>query len=954
MYSWRSRWLLDESKDAADVVPENAVARLQQVERMVAILQERQVEGEPPSTLPLIGQYGVGKTILAKQVFDHPWVASTFDFRCWIQWPPEHNFSEPYDLTVQLVEWLTEEECVPRDKDAIATAAKELISPCSFLFVIDDFVVGDFDPDGGYQSGDYSSDFSSDQFQQFLDVLLAGKAGSTIILIGPQSNNASFIDPFVVPPLSPEESWQLFVSNSFLGMRSTAPPLSFTLPLPADVVDIARMIVSRREGLPYLILYLHKILPWEQPTVNAWRYVLDNFEDHCSGCPHTAAWITLCFKSLPRPFQNCLLHCATYPHDHAFDIQQLIDMWVSEAPTSRHLICDDLRACSSALAELLDEWFYPHRANSFAQKLYTMRLQRHFVLEGSNSNEPYGRQNNVVNRYGAKITPETCWIPPWVEQLCLLVDTKACNFPKPLFQLQSLKKLILVPDEDMPASADQRCDIKQVPPELCNCTSLTMLDFQATRIKNLPREFRNLNNLRYLNLSRTDLEAVPESIRAFHHLNYLNLSRTNISVVPDFLGTVTSLEVLDLSYCEKLVEIHSDLANLVQLERLDLQGCYYLSQLPQGMSCMENLVYVNILDCSSFTRMPPSFASLTKLQVLSSYVIGDTCENSISELMTLDKLKVLALDFLENVLLVQQAKDANLNAKNDLVSLSFQWNTDAANAEQVLEFLQPSDGLEKLNIISYPGAKLPQWLTWKGPYLKSLLHIKLFNMKACQELPPLGLLPLLKTAEINGMSAISFIDDSFYGDNGTFPSLEKLIFSHMHNLEIWHHTQRKGMFPRLCELTLIHCPRFAALCVEMKNLRKLRLLMNNWLLYSTTGAICGVARSIRSISFSLCQELTTSDGCKGLLELGHIRELEFCSCPELTSLPYGMRYLVSLRSLRVENCVKLESLPNWLQSFPSLKLLSISDCPMLRSIPEGLRRRSDILVTLQGCPSCSW
>uniref|UniRef100_A0A0E0L699 NB-ARC domain-containing protein n=1 Tax=Oryza punctata TaxID=4537 RepID=A0A0E0L699_ORYPU len=911
------------------LLPSDAVQirRVEEVERVVAILQERRihaVEGEPPSTLPLIGQYGIGKTTLAKQVFNHPWVASSFDFRCWIEWPPGHGSSEPYedyDLPAQLVEWMTEEDCILQDRDAIAGAAKELLSPCSFLFVIDDFGGRKFRPDADYDSEDeYDFEDRGDQLAQLFHVLRAGRAGSTIILIGGHLDGS--LPPFVVPPLSPQESWQLFITNA---------PLSFTL-LPADVVDIARMIVRRCEGLPFLILYFDKVLPWKDPTANAWRDVLDKFEDHCSYCPQFGTWITLSFNSLPTQLKKCLLHCAPYPRGHVFNIQQLIDIWVSEDPMLRHFVCDDLRMCSTALTEVLDEWFYPHPVDSSNQKLYSMRIQWHFVLESSNTNWSYGWRAKR-SRY-AKITPEACWIHHRVEQLCLLVDSKACKFPEPLFQLQFLKKLILIPDEDMLLSADQRCDIKEVPPELCNCTSLIVLDFRSTRIKKLPREFRNLNKLRYLNLSQTDLDSVPESIKAFHDLNYLNLSRTNISVVPNFLGMVTSLVVLDLSHCDKLVEIHSDLSNLVRLERLDLQGCYYLSRLPQEMSRMENLVYVNILECSSLTRMPPDIARLAKLQVLSAYVIGGTHEDSISELKPLKKLKVLALDFLENVLLVQEAKDANLNDKHDLVSLSFQWNTYAENAEQVLESLQPSDGLQNLEIISYPGAKLPQWMTWREPYLKSLLHIKLFNMKACQKLPPLGQLPLLKTAEINGVSAISFIDDAFYGDNGTFPSLEKLILSHMHNLEIWHHTERKDMFPRLCELTLIHCPKFKALCMELKHLQKLSLLMNNRLLYSTTSGIQGVARNIRSISFSLCQELTLSDGCKGLLELGHIEELEIVVSTFTNSCKECIDYQRSLHCARA-----MESMFDYLQicafiwqvsigSFNSLKSL-ISDISLL-------------------------
>lgn len=51
---------------------------------------------------------------------------------------------------LQLVEWLTEEDCVLQDRDNIARAAKVLLSPCIFLFVIDDFGGEKFDTDGSY------------------------------------------------------------------------------------------------------------------------------------------------------------------------------------------------------------------------------------------------------------------------------------------------------------------------------------------------------------------------------------------------------------------------------------------------------------------------------------------------------------------------------------------------------------------------------------------------------------------------------------------------------------------------------------------------------------------------------------------------------------------------------------------------------------------------------------
>ncbi|XP_065011410.1 disease resistance protein RGA2-like [Musa acuminata AAA Group] len=258
---------------------------------------------------------------------------------------------------------------------------------------------------------------------------------------------------------------------------------------------------------------------------------------------------------------------------------------------------------------------------------------------------------------------------------------------------------------------------------------------------------------------------------------------------------------------------------------------------------------------------------------------------------------------------------------------------------EVLEDLQPNLALEKLEIVSYMGKKLPSWMVCKEGNLRHLREIKLVNLRKCERLPPLGQLSYLKTVEISGMDSISAVDDAFYGDgNGdTFPRLETLIFSEMPLLERWPKAKGEGdVFPVLRTLILIQCPKFKELHVRPSTTREfliLELWLNN-------------------------DKLLTSEFV-GWQNLKDVRVLEITGCEELRCLPQGIKYLKNLSDLYIIRCNNLISFPDWLAELPSLDPweehripfdLIVRDCAMLSFIPERLKPSPHFRMNIKGCP----
>ncbi|KAL6327701.1 hypothetical protein AAG906_022763 [Vitis piasezkii] len=437
-----------------------------------------------------------------------------------------------------------------------------------------------------------------------------------------------------------------------------------------------------------------------------------------------------------------------------------------------------------------------------------------------------------------------------------------------------------------------------------------------------------LGHLRVLSLARYMISEIPDSFGKLKHLRYLNLSYTKIKWLPDSIA----------------YQLPISIGNLINLRHLDVAGAIRLQE------------------------MPIRIGKLKDLQILPNFIVDKNNGLTIKELKDMSHLRgELCISKLENVVNIQDARDADLKSKRNLESLIMQWSSELdgsgneRNQMDVLDSLRPSLNLNELCIELYGGPEFPRWI---GDALFSkMVDLSLIDCRKCTSLPCLGQLPSLKQLRIQGMDGTRVSAGKF------FPSLESLHFQSMSEWEHWEDdwsSSTESLFPCLHELIIEHCPKLIMkLPTYLPSLTKLSVLfcpklesplsrlplLKELLVEGCNEAVLSSGNDLTSLT-----ELTIS-GISGLIKLHegfdgfgseNSLSLEIRDCDQLVSLgcnlqlPNGWQSLTCLQVLRIRDCPKLASFPD-VGFPPMLRNLDLENCEGLKSLPDGmmLKMRND-------------
>ncbi|CAD6268058.1 unnamed protein product [Miscanthus lutarioriparius] len=231
--------------------------------------------------------------------------------------------------------------------------------------------------------------------------------------------------------------------------------------------------------------------------------------------------------------------------------------------------------------------------------------------------------------------------------------------------------------------------------------------------------------------------------------------------------------------------------------------------------------------------------NLQSLMIFGEYSRLHLNESVGFELGELGKLEVLGgelkISGLENVRTSQEAEEAKLMEKRNLVKLGLVWNRNQESTgddvlflekagDDILDSLKPHSNIRRLCIVNHGGSVGPSWLCSNIIYMRNLETLHLESV-SWANLPPIGQMYHLRKLKLKNILGISQIGPDFFGGTTekSFTHLMEVQFYDMPDLVEWVGGANCHLFSRLEKISCTDCPMLTT------------LLISGWPISSTEG-----------------------------------------------------------------------------------------------------------------------
>ncbi|XP_027099446.1 putative late blight resistance protein homolog R1A-3 [Coffea arabica] len=253
----------------------------------------------------IVGMPGLGKTTLAKKVYNDPAVKYYFNRCAWCCISQVYRVRELLldilsDITVSNVRLSSSNTS---DEDLVEQLWRSLKRQ-RYLIVMDDI-------------------WEIQAWECLKRSLPDDRNGSRIIFTSRIHNLALQAKPDCSPhtlrPLSGEESWELLEQKLFDKAGC-----------PTDLVEIGKRIATNCKGLALAVVLVAGILTGKSRNLDWWLQVESSIGSHIVAADGCMDVLQLSYKHLPDCLRPCFLYFAAYPEDTVVGVQKLMRLWIAQ------------------------------------------------------------------------------------------------------------------------------------------------------------------------------------------------------------------------------------------------------------------------------------------------------------------------------------------------------------------------------------------------------------------------------------------------------------------------------------------------------------------------------------------------------------------------------------------------------------------------------------------------
>ncbi|XP_078153617.1 putative disease resistance RPP13-like protein 1 isoform X2 [Carex rostrata] len=522
---------------------------------------------------------GIGKTTLAKRIFNDQRIHEEFQLKVWVCVSKEVKGIE---ILKCMIREIGGQYGDAKERSELVPLLKRLVKGKKFLLVLDDVW-----------------EESRDVWDGLLRVPMTdGAHGSRLVVTtrdGRVANGMKAAKSHQMNKLSEEDGWSLLVKQ--LAPNGVESEIK-------DLMEIGMQIIKKCDGLPIAIKSIGGVLCTKGNTRDNWEAILAShvwFMNGLSEDVHRAFYLS--YEDLPSPLKQCFIFCSLYPEDFLFYQVDLIYMWQAEG-------------------------FFKGKGNfwELGQLYYTELIARN-LLEDTKSSFSWERckMHDLLWSFARQLGKDENFFLR--EKQVLTKSDDSLKVRRLSIEGNDVVKVEVIKNEKGVRTL-VLCNKRDVAlHDLCKAApKLRILDISKSNISSLPDSLFSLVHLRYLNVSETMLRTIPNSLGNLRNLEcFYCTDCTELSHIPQSISNLRELRCLSFTNT-KVKAIPMGLKNMEKL--IGLYGFQPYKNSFEGFSSIDGL---------------ESLSQLIELRLVGLESVSDRNIAKRANLITKNKLRKLYL-----------------------------------------------------------------------------------------------------------------------------------------------------------------------------------------------------------------------------------------------------------------------------------------------------------------------